>query len=118
MTGTFTNEDSAAVRRERLVHFDLMDPARWDHVREDASAIRERHPVTWSDAYGGFWNLTGYDVVFRAALDGETFSTQMGAAPVQFDIEKMRMLPLEVDDPKHRQIRMQLWPFFEPSAIR
>jgi cytochrome P450 len=38
--------------------------------------LRENHPVAWSDAHGGFWILSRYEDVKRAASDWETFSSE------------------------------------------
>ncbi len=38
-------------------------------------ALRQSAPVAWSEAYGGFWVISGYDSLFDAARDDATFSS-------------------------------------------
>ena len=39
-------------------------------------ALREKAPVAWSEAHGGYWVLSGYKAVFEAARDDEIFSSE------------------------------------------
>ena len=38
-------------------------------------ALREKSPVAWTEAHGGYWVLAGYKAVFEAARDDDRFSS-------------------------------------------
>ncbi len=104
-------------------HFEPFDPELANAYAERVSAIRERCPVAWSDAAwsekgSGFWLLTAFDDVSAAGQDWQHFSSAQGAAPVQFDLDVFRMVPLETDPPIHRDIRRVLSPFFAPEVLK
>jgi cytochrome P450 len=52
-----------------------------------------------------------------AAVDWSSYSSAEGATPVQFDLNILRMVPLETDPPLHRGVRKALNPFFAPEAL-
>src|SRR5262245_46899153 len=71
--------------RARLVsrfveHFDHHDPAFADEEIPFAvyAALRRERPVAWTDAHGGFWVVSRYADVARAARDDVTFSSARG----------------------------------------
>jgi cytochrome P450 len=104
-------------------HFEPFDQELANAYPERVSAIRDRCPVAWSDAAwsekgSGFWLLTGFDNVSAAGQDWQHFSSAQGAAPVQFDLDVFRMVPLETDPPIHREIRRVLSPFFAPEVLK
>lgn len=104
-------------------HFEPFDQDLANHYHDRIGAIRERCPVLWSDAHwsekgAGFWVLTRYEDVNAAGQNWQLFSSAQGAAPVQFDLDVFRMIPLETDPPVHRNIRRVLTPFFVPEALK
>jgi cytochrome P450 len=89
------------------VSFDPHDPG---FVRDPASVfapILEDRPLVHSDLYGGFWMLTRYDDVTRAALDHESFTSAVVGTtvipPSQPRTEPL--LPIELDPPEHTLYR-------------
>jgi cytochrome P450 len=109
--------------RGPLEHFEPFDQELANSYAERVSAIRDRHPVAWSDAAwsekgSGFWLLTGFEDVSASGQDWQRFSSAQGAAPVQFDLDVFRMVPLETDPPIHRDIRRVLSPFFAPDVLK
>lgn len=52
-----------------------------------------------------------------AAQNWKQYSSADGAAPVQFDLEVFRMVPLETDPPFHREVRRVLNPLFMPKEL-
>lgn len=104
------------------VSFFPLDPTLPAEFWPRTNALREQCPVGFSDqpwsAWGaGFWLLNSYKEVLAAGADWKTFSNADGATPVQFDLNVMRMVPLETDPPMHRGIRRQLNPFFTPERL-
>jgi cytochrome P450 len=104
------------------VHFEPLDPELANSYHEVSAAARNQCPVVWSTGHWaenatGFWLVTGYPEVNSMALDHRTFSSQQGATPVQYDLDMIRLIPLENDEPLHKELRLQLNPFFTLSAI-
>jgi cytochrome P450 len=95
---------------------------------EDFSAAyrrtRERCPIAWSDAYGGFWVVSRYDDVARVARDDVTFSSRHdlpndGTSYTGITIPAVpnRSTPIEMDPPDFPKYRRILNPPFAPAAI-
>jgi cytochrome P450 len=86
-------------------------------------SVRERAPLAYSEAHGGFWVATGYETVFSVLEDPKTFSAKkhlpgistvggitIPSLPVNF-------FPQEEDPPVHTVYRRQLNPLLNPTAI-
>jgi cytochrome P450 len=87
------------------------------------NALREKCPVGWSEQPWsefdeGFWFLNTFEDAQKAGANWRLFSSANGAAPMQFDLDIMRMIPLETDPPMHREIRKALNPFFTQEAMK
>ena len=69
--------------------------------------IREEHPLVHSDLYGGFWVLTRYDDVTRAALDHESFTSAVVGTTIipPSQPRTYPLLPIELDPPEHTLYR-------------
>jgi cytochrome P450 len=101
------------------VSFDPHDPG---FVRDPASVfapILEDRPLVHSDLYGGFWMLTRYDDVTRAALDHESFTSAVVGTtvipPSQPRTEPL--LPIELDPPEHTRYRGLVNALFSKQRI-
>jgi len=114
--------DTARRVASEPVNFDPLDPALaadfWPRVNE----LREKCPAGWSTAQwsedqSGFWVLNKHADVQGAAANWNVYSSAEGATPVQFDLDILRMVPLETDPPLHRGVRKVLNPFFAPEAM-
>jgi cytochrome P450 len=104
------------------IHFSPLDPTLADDFWPRMNALRASCPVAWSDQpwsekNAGFWVVNDYADVMAAATGWRAFSSAQGATPVQFDLDVLRMIPLETDPPLHRGIRRLLNPFFTPDAL-
>lgn len=91
--------------------------------------LRRRCPVAWNTNYGGFWFLSSYDAVSRAARDGDTFAHKYepdAADGVDYQGEMGVPRPEgqpalgigEIDGPYHQALRHALAPFFSPGAVQ
>ncbi|MEA2592504.1 MAG: hypothetical protein QOD62_2335 [Actinomycetota bacterium] len=103
--------------------FEPLDPGLANTYWARSNEIRQRCPVAWSTGHWsetdtGFWLLSRYDDVNAAAQNWERFTSALGAVPVQYDLELLRLIPLETDPPVHRTIRRLLNPFFTPEALK
>lgn len=89
--------------------FDPLLPESFESAHQDYARLRRECPVAHTDAYGGFWALTRYDDVRRAASDSATFITSK-----QNVIPKVaftgRRPPLHLDPPEHTPYRRALNP--------
>jgi cytochrome P450 len=106
----------------RAVDFNPLDPELADDFWPRINGLRETCPVArstahWSAENTGFWVLNVYQDVMDAAVSWGAYSSADGATPVQFDLNILRMVPLETDPPLHRGVRRALNPFFTPEAL-
>src|SRR5581483_10695995 len=105
----------------------------FDHHSEEFRArpteilheLRSTCPVTWSEAYGGFWVATGYHAVTTAARDAETF-TSWKDVPVGSGPRVGQTFPglnpafrqgfAEMDGPMHQALRRRVMGWFTSRA--
>jgi cytochrome P450 len=89
--------------------FDPEAPETFDSAHDLFADLRQRCPVAHTHGLGGFWALTRYADVKRAATDTDTFVTS-----VQNVIPKVaftgRRPPLHLDPPEHTPYRRTLNP--------
>ena len=99
----------ASVRREtrNVMSFDHHDPKFVEDPESVIGPIREEHPLVHSDLYGGFWLLTRYDDVTRAALDHESFTSAVVGTTDHPAVAAADdpLLPIELDPPEHTLYR-------------
>ena len=89
--------------------FDPEAPEDFESAHRDYARLRAECPVAHTDKLGGFWALTRYDDVKRAASDYATFITsyQNVVPKVAFT---GRRPPLHLDPPEHTPYRKALNP--------
>ncbi|CPR02774.1 cytochrome P450 superfamily protein [Mycobacterium bohemicum DSM 44277] len=91
--------------------------------------LRAKCPVAWNTNYGGFWFLSSYDAVSRAARDGETFAHKYDpdaedgiSYQGEMGVPRPEGHPAlgigEVDGPYHQALRRALTPFVSPGAVQ
>lgn len=89
--------------------FDPTLPETFDSAQDQFATLRRTCPVAHTDGLGGFWALTRYDDVKRAASESQTFVTS-----VQNVVPKVaftgRRPPLHLDPPDHTPYRRTLNP--------
>jgi cytochrome P450 len=95
----------------------LTDPA-----RRLAQMVRETPPIFWTPRNGGQWIIRGYEALFNAYRDIETFSSQFLTA------EQMKAMmppgaprvpqarPINLDPPEHTKFRAPLQKTFSPKS--
>lgn len=96
--------------------FDPELPEDFDSAHREYARLRRECPVAHTEGLGGFWALTRYEDVKRAASDAQTFITskQNVVPKVAFT---GRRPPLHLDPPEHTPYRKALNPLlsFERS---
>lgn len=76
---------------------------------------RQHCPVAHSDAYGGYWIVTGHDDIRRILSDHEAFSNKFGIViPVE---DRLRKPPQDLDPPLQSEFRRLLNRFFSRHGL-
>lgn len=96
--------------------FDHTDPVAAQDIYTLLSRERERCPVLHGSGHGGFWALSRFDDVTRAANDHEHFTTRRGVTVPALGLP-VGSVPLTTDPPEHKHYRRALQPFFTPTAV-
>jgi cytochrome P450 len=97
-------------------HFNHLDPALGGELHRALDILRADHPVTWSDAWGGFWVVTCYADVLRVAQDWETFSSARGVT-VPYGPSPYPALPEMIDPPEHRIFKRLINAYLTPAVV-
>jgi cytochrome P450 len=96
-------------------HVSDWDPGELDSVpgrMEQMKELRSRCPVAYTSRGSGYWTVLKHADVQTIALDMLTFGN--GGSPRH----GVRLAPLEVDPPEHRDYRSLLNPFFMPKRVQ
>ena len=115
-----------------LEGFKLWDPDAWTngHPFELYKRMREESPVMWLPGerkMSGFWSVTRYEDIKEVELAHDIFSSQRGginlAVPDRKHWKPEKLVPaalnclISLDEPLHRELRMQQNEFFFPAYI-
>jgi cytochrome P450 len=101
--------------RPTVEHTPDWDPGALPTVPErmvQLQEMRSRCPVAYTARGSGYWTLLKHADLLAAALDTQTFGN--GGSPRH----GVRLPPLEVDPPEHREFRTLLNPFFMPKRVQ
>lgn len=101
----FDIDNSAAVTSD--------DPAK---IYEEYRHLRTRCPLIHTSQYGGYWLLTRYEDVKRAAMDSETYISSVKAV-VPSDPRGIRRPPLNFDAPAHTPFRKAIERTMRPKRL-
>ncbi|MFT7139470.1 MAG: cytochrome P450 [Sulfitobacter sp.] len=112
--------------------FEFGDPSAWTkgHPFDRYKEMREQAPVMWTPSKkgaSGFWSVTRYDDIKKVELAHSVFSSQRGsinmAVPKKEHWRPEKLMPaalnclINVDEPAHREMRMQQNDFFFPKYV-
>jgi cytochrome P450 len=98
-------------------HFDHHDPNFGMDPMPVYDEMVRRCPIQWSDNYGGFWVLSGYEEAHWGWQNYELLATQPSVSvPAGLGTHRP-LLPLEVDPPLHNKYRSLLAPVFAPARV-
>ena len=81
--------------------------------------ILENRPLLHSDLYGGFWLLSRYEDVTKAALDYESFTSAVPGVTIipPSQPRKYPLIPIELDPPAHTRYRGLVNAIFSRTRI-
>jgi cytochrome P450 len=88
-----------------------------DKIYEEYRFLREQCPVVHTNQYGGYWLLTRYEDVKRAAMDSETYISSVKTV-VPSDPRGIRRPPLNFDAPAHTPFRIALERTVKPARLK
>jgi cytochrome P450 len=81
---------------------------------------REHCPIAWSEAWGGFWVVTGYDEAFAALHDDDLFSSAREHGGVSIpSLEGYGVVapPIDLDPPRLQAYRRLMTPSLSSAAV-
>ncbi|KAF2017895.1 cytochrome P450 [Aaosphaeria arxii CBS 175.79] len=90
------------------------DPSK---IYDEYRFLRSQCPLIHTNQYGGYWLLTRYEDVKRAAMDSETYISSVKAV-VPSDPRGIRRPPLNFDAPAHTPFRTALERTVKPTRLR
>ena len=114
---------SSGTSSDLTVDFDQHAPAYRAGYPGLADDLRGRGPVVWTEHHGGYWVVTGRDVLGEIAKHPELFSNdrdpERGLKGVAIPAPEGagRGGFLEMDPPEHMDYRRVLNPFLSPTAV-
>jgi cytochrome P450 len=99
--------------------FDHHDPAFVADPYSILDRVREERPLLHTDRYGGFWLLTRYEDVTRAALDHESFTSSVVGVTIipPSQPRKYPQIPIELDPPEHTRYRGLVSALFSRNRV-
>ena len=116
----------------RFGEFDFSNPSSWTngHPFELYRSMREDAPVMWTRSrkgMSGFWSVTRFEDIKAVELEHALFSSQRGsinmAVPERKHWKPEKLVPaaynslINMDEPLHREMRMQQSEFFFPRYV-
>jgi cytochrome P450 len=96
--------------------FDHSDPEMGGRLHETYAEFRDKCPIAKGEKFGGFWALTKYDDVLKAARDYANFTVTQGITIPHINGDTP-VLPAQVDPPQHTAYRRIVQKFFTPTAM-
>lgn len=112
--------------------FEFSNPSSWTngHPFSLYQQMRESAPVMWTNGrkgMSGFWSVTRYEDIKAVELAHSVFSSQRGsinmAVPERKHWKPEKLVPaaynslINMDEPLHREMRMQQSEFFFPKYV-
>jgi cytochrome P450 len=96
--------------------FDADVPEDFDTPHEMFRDLRQRCPVAYSDAMGGFWAVTKYDDIVRVLSDWQTFTTTIQNVVPRVATTQRRP-PLHLDPPHNKPYRNAIIRLMTPAKL-
>jgi cytochrome P450 len=119
-------ETSTAKTKEAVTcPFDHHTAQYAEHFRDILDEARATTPLLWTEAHGGYWVASSYDVVRRLAIDSDAFTVSRGPGriggiaipPPPGADTRPRFVPGEADGEEHDHYRLALNPHFSKQRV-
>ena len=108
-----------------IIDFDQHGPNYAENWKEILAELREKSPVAWTEAHGGFWVITKYDDIVHCERNPQIFSCdndidneRAGAKGIRIPRNPFRFNLNESDPPEHTKLRKLEQPFFTVQALQ
>ena len=102
---------------QELAGFDPHDAAFRSDPFPMLDRMRSECPASWTDAYGGFWAITRYRDVLAVLRDPSNFRSGDGVVIPPL-LGAGRMIPMEMDPPRHSDLRKALAHGFSHGTVQ
>jgi cytochrome P450 len=99
-----------------VTDFDQHSAAFAEHPFTILAELREKAPIAWSTAHGGFWVITDHEHVVDGLADYATFSSTSGPA-IPANPFGTRHIPVAFDPPDHALYRKVLNIWYSKAEI-
>ena len=118
-----TQQQVTEVSQKPVIDFDHNGD---EHSKDPAAsyrAVREVAPIAWTEAWGGYWVLAGYEAIFDAARDDDMFSSarsNYGGEGQEILIPKRPIVehyPIDLDPPESMKYRIIMNKLLTPSRV-
>jgi cytochrome P450 len=107
------------VTPDRVIDFDFYNDRRFTEQGDIHSGLMqlnaESRGIFFTPRNGGHWVINGYDLIFEAARDTETFSSRKMVVPRMEN--EPTYIPIYLDPPVHWTYRKVLVEAFSPKAV-
>ncbi len=101
-----------------IEHFDYLSPEFGADIHAALARLRSSCPIAHSDQYEGYWVLTRYEDVLRAAQDWETWSSEVGGGiSIKPAGMTVKAIPVHIDPPLHREYKRLINAWFTPAVV-
>lgn len=103
-------------RDDCRIDFDHRSPTFADDPIGQLNAARERCAITWTEAHGGYWLVTGYRAAYEILQDDDRFSSAFERGGVSIPQALHPSRPLDIDPPEYLRYRRSLTGATAPRA--
>ena len=93
-------------------------------VSRDAilAELRSNSPIAWTENFGGFWVVTTHALITQIMRDDARFTVERtehgrGGITIPESVNRLAILPGEVDGPRHELYRRALTPYFSKPQV-
>ena len=111
-------------KAKHIIDFDHHSPELRDHNTEVFKSLMYGDggcPMGWSAKHDGFWAIWGYDALYDAVQDWETFSSGHSAGcpkGVPSSLYAEPLIPIDLDGPVQQDFRKVVLSWFNPGHAK
>lgn len=116
-TPSTPNRQGRDIGRCPVIHTDYrIERPAFEALRLVAQELADT-PLAWNDSTDeGYWVVSGYDAVKELLDRDDEFTNDQVSAFIRLD--PLVLLPQQLNQPEHAELRRVINPFFSPAAVR